>query len=61
MTPYQKRLQTHMILALIAIVCCAGMILIAEIAHNARKKPTVHSTENLYPTINNHNFKPLNK
>lgn len=50
-----------MILALIAIVCCAGMILIAEIAHNVRKKPTVHSTENLYPTINNHNFKPLNK
>jgi glutamine amidotransferase PdxT len=59
MTPYQKRLQTQMILALIAIVCCAGMILIAEIAHNARRQPTVNA--NHYPTINNHNFKPLNK
>jgi hypothetical protein len=48
-----------MIVALIAIICCAGMIIIAEYAHNARKKPTVNA--NVYPTINNHNFKPLNK
>jgi glutamine amidotransferase PdxT len=56
LTSYQKRLQTQMIVALIAIVCCAGMIMIAEYAHNARKKPTVNA--NFYPSINNHNIKP---
>jgi glutamine amidotransferase PdxT len=56
LTPYQKRLQTQMIVALITIVCCAGMIIIAEYAHNARKKQTVNA--NFYPTINNHNYKP---
>jgi len=54
LTPYQKRLQTQMIVALIAIVCCAGMIFIAEYAHNARKKQTVNA--NVYPSINN--YKP---
>jgi hypothetical protein len=59
MTPYQKKLQTHMLITLIAIVCCAGMVLISEIAHQARKKPSVQATESLYPSINNHNIKPL--
>jgi hypothetical protein len=54
MTPYQKKLQTHMLITLIAIVCCAGMVLISEIAHKARKKPSVQATESLYPTINNY-------
>jgi uncharacterized alpha/beta hydrolase family protein len=58
MTPYQKKLQTHMIITLIAIVCCAGMVLISEIAHKARKKPSVQAAD-IYPTINNHNIKPL--
>lgn len=57
LTPYQKRLQTQMIVALIAILCCAGMIIIAEYAHNARKKQSVNA--NVYPSINN--YKPLNK
>jgi len=52
MTPYQKKLQTHMIITLIAILCCAGMVLISEIAHQARKKPSVQATD-MYPTINN--------
>jgi hypothetical protein len=59
MTPYQKKLQTHMLITLIAILCCAGMVLISEIAHQARKKPSVQATESLYPSINNHNIKPL--
>ena len=57
MTPYQKKLQTHMLITLIAILCCAGMVLISELAHQARKKPT--PSANYYPTINNHNIKPL--
>jgi hypothetical protein len=52
MTPYQKKLQTHMIITLIAILCCAGMVLISEIAHKARKKPSVQATD-MYPIINN--------
>jgi hypothetical protein len=55
LTPYQKKLQTQMIVALIAILCCAGMIIFAEYAHNARKQPV---NANFYPSINNHNLKP---
>jgi flagellar basal body-associated protein FliL len=58
MTTYQKKLQTHMLIALIAILCCGGMIYISSLAHNARKKPSVEATESLYPSINNHNLKP---
>jgi flagellar basal body-associated protein FliL len=58
MTPYQKKLQTHMIITLIAILCCAGMVLISEIAHKARKKPSVQAAD-IYPTINN--FETLKK
>jgi len=62
MTPYQKtklqKLKTELIVLAIMVLCCAGMMLISEIAHQARKKPSVHATESLYPSINNHNIKP---
>jgi hypothetical protein len=50
MTPYQKKLKQHLIIALLSIIACSGMILISEIAHQARK-PKVRA--NVYPTINN--------
>jgi glutamine amidotransferase PdxT len=51
-----RRFKSELIVLAIMVFCCAGMIIIAEYAHNARKKQTVNA--NVYPTINNHNYKP---
>ena len=51
-----RRFKSELIVLAIMVFCCAGMIIIAEYAHNARKKPTVNA--NVYPSINNHNLKP---
>jgi uncharacterized alpha/beta hydrolase family protein len=62
MTPYQqsklKKLKTELIVLAIMVLCCGGMIYISSLAHQARKKPSVQATD-IYPTINNHNIKPL--
>jgi len=62
MTPYQQsklqKLKTELIVLAIMVLCCAGMMLISEIAHQARKKPSAQATD-MYPSINNHNIKPL--
>jgi hypothetical protein len=63
MTPYQqsklKKLKTDLTILAIMVLCCGGMIYISSLAHKARKKPSVQATESLYPSINNHNIKPL--
>ena len=51
-----RRYKTDLIVLAIMVVCCGGMIFIAKHAHNARKKQSVNA--NVYPSINNHNYKP---
>ena len=51
------RFTAHLKLFALCALACALMIIVSELAHQARKKPTIKA--NVYPTINNHNIKPL--
>ena len=51
-----KRFKTDLIVLAIMVFCCSGMIWIANKAESKRNKPIINA--NVYPTINNHNYKP---
>ena len=54
---YNDRILMHVKYMALSVIACALMIVVSELAHQARKQPTIKA--NVYPTINNHNIKPL--
>lgn len=53
---FNERLLMHVKYMALSVLACALMIVVSELAHQARKKPTPKA--NVYPTINN--YSPIN-
>jgi hypothetical protein len=51
-----KRFKTDLIVLAIMVFCCSGMIWIVKYHEAKRNKQSVNA--NVYPTINNRNYKP---
>ena len=54
-----RRFKSDLIVLAIMVFCCGGMILIVKYHEAQRNKAIINA--NVYPSINNHNYKPLNK